>query len=219
MTGKEFVAELQLEMRRLFEQLGEYETLESEADGNVDVAVLLELALQSELEASELAALWLPSTPEIDVKRMLAHQCNDEMKHYELIVERLEEMGQDVSDVGAQAGRYTPLYQYLRPLKTTVERLAAGPFTGEAIAEARNAQFIDFCRQAGDAETARLYEEIIQPEEIHHHRLAAELLEKYCDTPERQELAQRAMHSALAIADELKSLARKSTGLATIPSS
>lgn len=219
MSGKDFVAELQREMRQLFEQLGEHETLESEADGDVDVATLLKLALQSELEASELAALWMPSTPEIDVKRMLAHQCNDEMKHYELIVERLAEMGEDVANVGPQAGRYTPLYQYLRPLKSTVERVAAGPFTGEAIAEVRNAQFIDFCRQAGDSATARLYEEIIQPEEVHHHQLAAKLLEKYCDTPERQELAKSAMHSALAIADELKSLAQKSTGLATIPSS
>ena len=68
-----------------------------------------------------------------------------------------------------------------------------------------------------DEETARLYEEIIQPEEIHHHRLAAELLERYCDTPERQEAARAAMHNALAIADELRTLKQKTTGLSNIP--
>ncbi len=88
-TGKQFVADLQKELKELFDQLDDRDTLESESDGEVDVVTLLKLALQSELEASELAALWMPSTPEIDAKRMLAHQCNDEMKHYELIVERL----------------------------------------------------------------------------------------------------------------------------------
>jgi bacterioferritin (cytochrome b1) len=218
-TGQEFVAELQKELHRLFDQLGEHETLESESGGNVDVVTLLKLALQSELEASELAALWMPSTPEIDAKRLLAWQCNDEMKHYQLIVDRLSQLGEDPASGELLGGGYSPLYHYLRPLKTTVERIAAGPFTGEAIAEIRNAQFISFCRTAGDEATARLYEEIIQPEEVHHHRMAAELLARLCTTAETQEQARAAMTSALAIADELKSLAQKSTGLASIPSS
>lgn len=216
-TGKDFVARLRAELEDVFAQLGEHETLESESEGNVDVVTLLKLALGSEMEASEIAALWFPTTPEIDAKRMLAHQCDDEMKHYELIVQRLGELGEDVGGFDPLAEGYSPLYHYLRPIRSTVERIAAGPFTGEAIAEVRNAQFIAFCRAAGDEETARLYEEIIQPEEIHHHRLAAELLERYCDTPERQEAARAAMHNALAIADELRTLKQKTTGLSNIP--
>lgn len=218
-TGKQFVADLQNELRELFAQLDERDTLESESDGEVDVVTLLKLALQSELEASELAALWMPSTPEIDAKRMLAHQCNDEMKHYELIVERLAELGVPEEDLEPPAVGHSPLFQHLRSLKTTVERIAAGPFTGEAIAEVRNAQFIDFCRSVGDETTARLYEDVIQPEEIHHHHLAAKVLERRCDTPERQAQARNAVMHALAIADELKTLAEKTTGLSPIPSS
>lgn len=60
MDSKEFVAQLVEEMNRIFARLGETETLESEAEGEVDVVTLLRLALKSELEASELAALWLP---------------------------------------------------------------------------------------------------------------------------------------------------------------
>lgn len=217
MTGKEFVAQLQEEMKELFGHLGDQDTLESEADGEVDVVTLLKLALGSEMEASELAALWLPTTPEIDVKRMLAHQCDDEMKHYELISRRLEELGEDVSDFNPLADGYSPLYHYLRPLRSTVERIAAGPFTGEAVAQVRNAQFIAFCRSVGDDETAQLYEDVIQPEEVHHHHLAAGLLERYCDTPERQQTARGAMHNALAIADELRTLKQKATGLKSIP--
>lgn len=217
MNGQEFVTHLETEMEQLFAQLGEQETLEAESDGDVDVITLLKLALGSELEASELAALWMPSTPEIDAKRMLAQQCNDEMEHYLLISRRLEELGEDLSGFNPLGEGYSPLYQYLRPLRTTVERIAAGPFTSEAIAEIRNAQFIAFCRSMGDEETARLYEEAIQPQEIHHHRLAAEVLARHCTTPELQDLAAGAMHNALAIADELRTLKQKVTGLSNIP--
>jgi len=84
MQGKEFVARLIEEMELLFARLGETETLESESEGQVDVVTLLRLALKSEIEASELAGFWLPTTPEVDAKMTLALQCGDEMKHYGL---------------------------------------------------------------------------------------------------------------------------------------
>lgn len=217
MDGKEFVARLTAEMQELFSQLGETETLESESGGNVDVVTLLKLALQSELEASEIAALWMPTTPELDAKLLLAHQCGDEMKHYDLIAKRLADLGVEPGEIDPLAGGYSALYHYLRPLATTVERVAAGPFAGEAIAEVRNAQFIAFCRAAGDAETARLYERTIQPDEVKHHRMAAEVLVAHCTTPELQELAAAAARNTLAVADELRTLAKKTTGLSSIP--
>ncbi|MEM7051960.1 MAG: ferritin-like domain-containing protein [Acidobacteriota bacterium] len=217
MTGQEFVEQLQAEMREIFSRLGATETLESEAEGQVSVVALLRLALTSELEASEIAAHWMPSTPEVEAKLALAHQCGDEMKHYALISRRLEELGEDLTDFDPFAGGYSVLYQYLRPLQDTVERITAGPFTGEAIAEIRNGQFIAYCRSVGDAETARLYEKVIQPEEVRHHHLAAEVLAHLCDTPEKQERAASAMRNSLAIADELRMLAEKSRGLLNVP--
>ena len=58
-------------MQALFARLGEQETLEAESQGKVEVVTLLRLALKSELEASELAGLWMPTTPEIDAKMRL----------------------------------------------------------------------------------------------------------------------------------------------------
>ncbi|HXO18312.1 MAG TPA: ferritin-like domain-containing protein [Thermoanaerobaculia bacterium] len=217
MNGKEFVAGLVEDMQQLFARLGETETLESESEGQVDVVTLLKLALKSELEASELAGFWLPSTPEVDAKMALALQCGDEMKHYGLISQRLAELGCDLSSFDPLADGHTPLYQYLRGLRTTVERIAAGVFTSEAIAEIRNTQFVNFCRTAGDEGTARLYDTVIQPEEIHHHQLGREILEKYATTPELQELTAAAMRNTLAIADELRNLAEKTTGVHNIP--
>ena len=104
MNSKQFVAGLVEEMDRLFARLGETETLESEAEGKVDVVTLLRLALKSELEASELAGFWLPTTPEVDAKMALALQCGDEMKHYGLISQRLVELGEDLADFEPLAG-------------------------------------------------------------------------------------------------------------------
>src|SRR5215510_4130782 len=42
----------------------------------------LKVALKNELEAAELAAFWIPSTPEVDVKLALARQAGDEARHY-----------------------------------------------------------------------------------------------------------------------------------------
>jgi hypothetical protein len=217
MTGKEFVARLVDEMDQLFARLGETETLEAESEGNVDVVTLLRLALKSELEASELAGFWLPTTPEVDAKMALALQCGDEMKHYGMISQRLAELGADQTDFDPLAEGHSPLYQYLRGLRTTVERIAAGPFASEAIAKVRNAQFVRFCLSMGDLETARLYDETIQREEIHHYHLGLEYLEKHATTPELQELAASAVRNTLAIADELRNLAAKTTGVHNIP--
>jgi 1,2-phenylacetyl-CoA epoxidase catalytic subunit len=216
-NSKEFVAQLVEEMDRLFARLGETETLESESDGEVDVVTLLRLALKSELEASELAGFWMPTTPEVDAKMALALQCGDEMKHYGMISQRLAELGEDLTDFDPLAEGHSPLYQYLRGLRTTVERIAAGPFASEAIAQVRNTQFVKFCRSVGDEGTARLYDLTIQPEEAHHHHLGREILEKYATTPELQELAASAVRNTLAIADELRNLAAKTTGVHNIP--
>ncbi len=217
MNSKEFVAHLMDEMGTLFARLGETETLEAESDGKVDVVTLLRLALKSELEASELAGFWMPTTPEVDGKMAFALQCGDEMKHYGLISQRLVELGEDLTHFDPLEDGHSPLYQYLRGLRTTVERIAGGPFASEAIAVIRNAQFVTFCRSVGDEETARLYADTIQPEEAHHHQLGREILEKYLVTPELQELAASAVRNTLAIADELRSLAVKTTGVHNIP--
>lgn len=216
-SSSDFVRRLEAEMAALFAQLEERETLEAESSGKVDVITLLKLALRSEVEAAEIAGLWMPTTVEIDAKMAFARQCGDEMKHYELICRRLRELGESGEDFSRLDEGYSPLYQYLRTLNTTVERVAAGPFAREAVAEVRNAQFIELCRALGDEQTAALYVDLIQPEEVQHQRLGRDLLVKYATTAELQALAASATRNSLAIADELRSLAQKATGLQYIP--
>lgn len=217
MDSKVFVAELVDEMQNLFGQLEARETLEAESDGQVTVVTLLKLALVSELEASNIAAFWCPTTVEIDAKTVFAEQCADEMRHYNLILKRLGELGQDMSGFDPAAAGPSALYHYLHSLRSMPERMSAGPFACEAVAEVRNAQFIEYCHSVGDEKTARLYEKVIQPEEVHHHRRGRKILEKYATTPEIQAEVVAAMRNSLAIADELKNLAEKTTGISNIP--
>lgn len=219
MTSHEFVASLVAEMEAVFARLGAREALEAESQGKVEIVTLLKAALRSEVEAAELGGHCLPTTPELDAKSAFAQQCGDEMKHYRLIVARLAELGQDVSNDDPLAEGYSPLYLYVKGLKTTVERIAAGPFAREAIAKVRNEQFIELCEQMGDTGTARLYRDLIQPEEVHHHELGRKVLERLCTTPELQRLAAEAARNTLAIADELSTLTERSTGMRSIPAS
>lgn len=180
-------------------------------------ARLLVLALKNELEASEEAALWLVGEADIEVKLALARQCGDEAKHYRLIEERLAALGVDPKAVNPLAEGYSPMFQYLKSLSTTVERVAAGQFTREALARVRNGVFIEFCEAQGDAETARLYRDVIQPDEAHHHELGRRLLQRLAVTAEQQALARKAAQRTLEVAEEIQEIARLKKGISRAP--
>ena len=164
----------------------------------------LKMALKNELEASEIAAVWIPTTPEIEVKLALARQAGDEAKHYRLIEEHLEKTGVDLSGFNPVADGYGPMFQLLAGFKTTVERIGAAQFTRESLALKKNEQFIEFCEAAGDHATAKLYREQIQPDEQWHVHLGRAVLEKYANTPELQEQARKAVEAVLDLAVKIQ---------------
>src|SRR3990170_4586040 len=217
MDNEAFVRELDARNQELLRGLVPEAALKPEVEGDLTVANLLKVALKNEIEASESAARWMVTTPELDVKLALARQVGDEAKHYRLVAERLGDLGFDARGFDPLAKGYGPLFQYLDTLKTTVERVAAGQFTREAIAIVKNRQFIEFCEAARDEVTARLYREIIEPDERHHHDLGRRLLLRYATTPEAQEAARRASERTLELAEELQTLALRSTGIHHAP--
>src|SRR5215813_9922542 len=82
------------------EKLASLDLLKEPSVGAVDRSEIvrrLKMALKNELEASEIAAVWIPTTPETEVKLALARQVGDEAKHYRLIEEHLVKMGVDLS--------------------------------------------------------------------------------------------------------------------------
>jgi uncharacterized ferritin-like protein (DUF455 family) len=212
-----FIKELDEENNKLLGRLEPAETLTAESGGSLDVAHLLKIALKNEMEATELAARWIESTPEVDVKLGFARQVGDESKHYRMIEDRLKAMGVDLSGFNPVGQGYGELFQYLTMLTDTVERLAAGQFTREAIALVKNRQFIELCEAKSDHATAKLYREVIQPDEKYHHELGRRLLQKYAVTDAQQERARRASRKTLELAEELSGLALRKAGIHHAP--
>lgn len=213
MNSREFVEELE---RSNQETLSRMEA-DDRSEARVDVMALLRIALKNELEASELAAHWMPLTPELDVKLGLARQVGDEAKHYDLLAKRFKELGGSLEEFDPREGGYSPLFQFLTSLTSTVERLAAGQFTREAIALRRNDMFIRYLRKVGDTETADIYDRIIQPDEGYHHELGKSMLLKYATTPGLQDAARQACRRTLEIAEKLRDGAIQKTGIYQIP--
>jgi hypothetical protein len=208
-----FLVELDAQNRAALDRIGFAAAREPGKD--VTVAALLRLALKNELEATECAAGWIGITSEIDVKLSLARQAGDEAKHYRLIERRLAELGADAS--AFDPGPRSPMLAYLASLDTTVERVAAGQFTREALAVVRNEEFIRFCGDRGDGATAALYRDVIQPDERHHHDLGRALLAKLAVTEATQDAARRAARRTLDLAEELQEIARMKSGVSRAP--
>ncbi len=212
-----FIDEIKTEVDAALAKLDEVPLVEPGTDHKKAVIELLKMALKNEIEASQIAAVWMPTTAEMDCKLGLARQCGDEAKHYRLIEKRLQELGFDTAHFSPIASGYTPLYKYLLNLETTVERMAAGPFTREAIAVKRNNQFASYLKASGDHASAAIYVDTIQPDEEWHHRLGLEMVKKYAITPAQQAQARSAAIATLALADELREVAIARVGLAAVP--
>ena len=180
----------------------------------VDTTKLLQVALANEINVSELAALWMPSTPEIDVKLAFARQAGDEAGHFMLVADRLRALGFDTASFAAQS---TPMFDFLRALPSTIERIAASLFTLESIAYGVNENFMALCARRGDAETVRIYREYIQPDEQAHQRLGQELLAKYATTPAQQQLARDTVGKLLDIAGTARAQAATKLGTSCFP--
>jgi uncharacterized ferritin-like protein (DUF455 family) len=216
-TAEEFVRQLDAENRTLLARLAPDDTLKPEVEGNLTVVNLLKVALKNEIEATEIAARWLVTTDDVDVKLALARQVGDEAKHYRMVGDRLRALGFDAKAFDPLAKGYGPLFTYLDTLPTTVERVAAGQFTREAIAIVKNRQFIEFCERAGDRDTAAMYRDVIEPDERYHHELGRTLLLRLAATDEAQAAARKASRRTLELADELQRAALATAGVHHAP--
>ena len=208
MIAEEFVATLGAENRVLLDRLAPDDTLKPEVEGELNVVNLLKVALKNEIEATEIAARWLVVTDDVDVKMAFARQAGDEAKHFRMIRDRLRALGVPATAYANPLGKgYGPLFNYLDSLKTTVERVAAGQFTREAIAVER----------AGDRETAALYRDVIEPDERYHQELGRELLLRLATTADAQAAARQAARRTLQLADELQRAALTTAGIHHAP--
>jgi hypothetical protein len=207
MDANTFVAELIRDNHQMLARLAPAATLAAEVGGDLAPVKLLRVALKNEIEATEIAALWIAGAKSVALKLALARQAGDEARHYARIEERLRELGDNLAGFNPLAAGYSPMFLYLKGLETDVERVAAGQFTREAIAVVKNAQFIELCEAAGDQQTARLYREVIEPDERFHHEMGVKFLRDLAVDADAQALARAARTRTIELAEELQNLA------------
>ncbi len=214
--GSPFVRELEaFQAERLSPILGAGRTSLADPSPASDPTRMLQIALANELSVSELAAAWMPTTPEVEVKLAFARQAGDEAGHYQLVAERLAALGFDAASFTPPA--QSPLFEYLRGLTSTVERIAAGLFTLEALAWGVNEGFMAFCAGRGDHETVRIYREYIQPDERAHQQLGRRLLDRHAATPAQQRAAREVVGRVLEIAAAARANVAEKLGAACFP--
>ena len=181
-TQDQFVRNLEAMMSGRLSSLDLLKDVDVASAGRPEIVRRLKMALKNELEASELAALWVPATPELDVKLAL------------------ENMGVDLSGFDPAAEGYGPMFQLLLRFHSTVERVGAAQWARESLALKKNEQFIEFCEANGDHKTAKLYREQIQPDEQWHVHFGRQVLERYANTAELQSRAEKAVEAVLDLA-------------------
>jgi hypothetical protein len=215
MNGAEFVAKLKTENESILAKIDE-PPLSWGVPKSELVAVLIKMALKNEIEATEIAAEWVSTTPELSAKLALARHAGDEARHYQLIEEKARAKG-----VALEGFRPldppSPVLNYLRTLRTTPERIAAALVAREAMGGRRNVQFLAFLDRAGLGELAALYRDVINPDEERHHLSGCAVLAELATTPETQQAARRAALGLLETGDRVRSNALENTGAPVIP--
>lgn len=218
MTSDEFIAELDAANHAVLDRMREMDNANAAAgQAGPPITAMLRAALRNELEATELAARWIPSTEQLDLKMALARQVGDESRHLALIADRLRALGLDPFDPDPLAQPWSPLFVYLDSLTDPVERIAAAHFTREGIALIKNEQFAQQCDERGDSETAELYREHINPDERHHHQLGRGLLVRYATDDAAQARARAAAARTLELAEETQAAAFAAKGVSRGP--
>lgn len=216
MDGREFVAQLKAENEKFLAKLDAAPPVGLPGSAAGALAGLLKIALKNEMEAAEIAAAWVASTPELDAKVALARHAGEEAGHYELLEEEVRALGISLEGFHPLEPP-SPVLEYLRTLNTTVERIAAALVAREAMGGRRNAQFLRFLDAVGQKEIAQLYREVINPDEERHHRAGCEVLARLATTPELQEAARRAATRLLEIGERARDALLAKTGAPVIP--
>lgn len=156
---------------------------------------VMQSRLFNEIRAGEIFGGWLKTTPELDVKKILAEAAHEEYEHAGFLEAALRSKGvtpYDYQPLPAQ----TAMFNAFEGLTETVERIAAFPMAGEGVADYLIAKSL----QAGtvpDWVTAPYRR--IHEDEAEHGNYPFEILVKYATKTDTQERAARAVAMSLAL--------------------
>jgi len=167
--------------------------------------------LFNELRAADLFGAWLRTTPEFDVKAVMAESAHEEMVHAQLLSKRLQELGHDPFDYKPLPAQ-TAMFNAMEGLVDTCERVAGFSLAGETVAN----YLIQMCLKSPSVPEwiKQPYRRISEDEEG-HGSIPQQFLKRYATTPERQDRVRRAVAMRMVLFREyLASLDRWAMGKA-----
>ena len=170
---------------------------------------VMQSRLFNELRAADLFGTWLKTTPEFEVKTLMAKSAGEEMLHAGLLANRIRELGHEPFDYSPLPAQ-TAMFNALEGLTDTCQRIAGFSLAGESVAT----YLIQKSLQAPSVPEwiKQPYRRITTDEES-HGSVPQEALKRYATTPERQDSARRAVAMRLVLFGEyLSSLDRWSMG-------
>ncbi len=95
--------------------------------------MVMKSRLHNEQRAANMFGTWLRTTPEFEVKAMMARSAHEEMTHAEILSERIRGMGHDPFDYRPLPAQ-TAMFNAVEGLTDTCQRVAGFSMAGEAVA-------------------------------------------------------------------------------------
>jgi rubrerythrin len=172
---------------------------------------VMQSRLYNELRAADLFGMWLKTTPELDVKAMMAESAHEEMTHAGLLSKRIHDLGAEPFDYKPLPAQ-TAMFNAIEGLSDTCERIAGFSLAGETVAN----YLIQMCLKSPSVPEwiKEPYRRITEDEEG-HGSVPQTFLKRYATTDERQERARRAIAMRMVLFREyLASLDRWAMGKA-----
>ena len=165
--------------------------------------------LFNELRAADLFGTWLKTTPELEVKAIMAESAHEEMEHAQLLVKRISDLGYEPFDYKPLPAQ-TAMFNAIEGLADTCQRMAGFSLAGEAVAT----YLTQKCLKASTVPDwiKQPYRKITRDEEG-HGSMPQDILQRYANTDELQDAARRAVAMRIVLFREyLNSLDRWATG-------
>ncbi|MCY4488111.1 MAG: hypothetical protein OXF11_13495 [Deltaproteobacteria bacterium] len=156
---------------------------------------VMQSRLFNEVRAAEVFGTWLKTTPQLEIKAILAEAIHEEFVHAEYLSEALKSKGavpHDYKPLPAQMA----MFNGFESLTDTCERIAAFPFAGEGVAD----YLIGKSLEVGTVPewVTGPYQKIHDDEE-EHGNYPFDLLVKYATTPEVQDRVVRGVEMSLML--------------------
>ncbi|MPZ13852.1 MAG: hypothetical protein GEU73_05420 [Chloroflexi bacterium] len=151
--------------------------------------------LFNEQRAADLFGGWLKTTPEFEVRAVLAESAHEEMEHAQLLANRIRQLGGDPFDYHPLPAQVA-MFNAMEGLPDTVQRIAGFSLAGESVATYLIRKMLDAPSVPNWIKEP--YRRITQDEEG-HASMPQEMLNRYAITPAQQDAARRAVAMRLIL--------------------